>query len=107
MSHAPMHEPFRPRFVFHPNPAHPPSRGLRVKRPPNLVASPYSRNYGIACTWSLHAPGWRRNRNSTQMLGVMPETVMGFGTMNDPTYKSWATMAKANRIRGSAVASYQ
>ena len=54
-----------------------------MKGPPTLVASLSSRNYGIACTWRFLSPGWRRNRNITQMLGAMPETATAL-TVDDP-----------------------
>lgn len=82
-----------------------------MKRPPKLVASPSSRNYGIACTWLFREPGWRRSRNSTRTLGVMPETAKAAAGVplaeDGPTYKSQATATKADDARGSAAASYQ
>src|SRR4051812_22912719 len=77
-----------------------------VKRPLNLVASPFQRNYGIACTWSITAPGWRQNRNNTQILKVTLETATAL-TVDDLAHKSQVTVVKTYQIRGSAVASYQ
>jgi hypothetical protein len=74
------------------------------------MASLISRNYGIACSRPLK-PVWRRSRNITQTLGVMSKTAKVASAKN-PTedgasYKSEATLMKANRSGGSAAVSYQ
>jgi hypothetical protein len=82
-----------------------------MKRPPNRVASLYTRNYGIAYSRFIRNPVWRRSRNITQMLRVMPETAemapVRAPVEDGPTYKLQATASKTYRTGGSAAASYQ
>lgn len=78
-----------------------------MKRPPKIVElSPFPRNYGIAYSWLTRGSVWRRSRNITQMLGVMPETASAL-VEDGRTYKSWVTCSKAQPGGGSAAASIQ
>ena len=78
-----------------------------MKRPPKIVElSPFLRNYGIAYSWLIREPVWRRSRNITQMLGVMPETASA-SVVDGRTYKSGVTCSKAKPSGGSAAASIQ
>ena len=43
---------------------------------PKHIATPLTRNYGIACSRFALGPVWRRSRHSTQMPGVMAGTAI-------------------------------
>lgn len=43
---------------------------------PKHIATPHTRNYGIACSRFSFGPVWRRSRHSTQMPGVTAGTTV-------------------------------
>lgn len=78
-----------------------------MKRPPKTVhVYPFTRNYGIACSWSTCRSVWRRSRNITQTPGVMSGTAFASAWDGRP-YKVGATRPKAQPTGGSAAASIQ
>jgi hypothetical protein len=78
-----------------------------MKRPPKTVSlSPFTRNYGTACSWSSYRPVWRRSRNITRTPGVIAGTALASVRDGRP-YKFGVTRAKAQPSGGSAAASIQ